>query len=395
MSIDYENMTHDDLLNMSEEDFAKLDPSKLVDKEPEPEHQPQDQGQEEVTTPPADVAQEPAPVEEVEQPTTPDAEPTSEGVPSVVEGEAEQPAGTVPNEEGEAGKEQPATPTAEVKVAPEKEFFDKVTAEFKANGKAFKIDSAEDVISLMQKGLNYNQRMANMKPGMKVLKALQEQGIESVEDLGFLFDLKNRNPQAIAKLIQESGIDTYDLGEDKAVGYQPSVPQVDDAVINFEMVSKSLEGNPHFGTLVGHMPSFDDQTKQQIFANPGLMNVLTDHIASGQFYQICARLDHERAVGRLAGVPFLDAYDKVGHMLFAQPAPTQAVPAPVVQPAPVPTPVATPVASKANTSNNAARQAAAGTPSTATQVQKTNYTPEDIWNMSDDEFAKIDPKFLV
>ena len=61
---------------------------------------------------------------------------------------------------------------------------------------------------------------------------------------------------------------------------------------------------------------------------------------------------------------------------------------------PAPAPVATPVASKPKASNNAARQAAAGTQSTSAQVQQYNFTPEDIWNMSPEEFAKIDPKFL-
>ena len=61
---------------------------------------------------------------------------------------------------------------------------------------------------------------------------------------------------------------------------------------------------------------------------------------------------------------------------------------------PVAQPVAVPVASKPKPSNNAARQAAAATNSTATQVQKYTFTPEELWNMSEEEFAKIDPKFL-
>ena len=60
---------------------------------------------------------------------------------------------------------------------------------------------------------------------------------------------------------------------------------------------------------------------------------------------------------------------------------------------PIAQPVAVPVATKPKPSNNA-RQQAAGAPSIAAQVQKYSFTPEELWNMSPEEFAKIDPKFL-
>ena len=386
MSIDYANLTLADLENMSDEDFSKIDPSQLPnDETPVTEEE---------------VAQEPEQVVEQEQEQV--AEPIAEVTEPVVEQEAEQPNEAVANENAsEAEQSQAATEPNEggeatPVVLPEKSFFDKVTAEFNANGKSFKIDNPDDVVSLMQKGLNYNQKMAAMKPSMKIIKALQEQGIESVEDLGFLFDLKAKKPEAIAKLIQDSGIDAYDLNEEKAQGYQPSVPQVADEVVNFEMAAKALEHNPHFGTVVQNLGGYDETTKQEIFKNPHLLNLLTDHVQNGFYEKICSRLEQEQAVGRLNGMSFLQAYDTVGQMLFGQQQQEQVqqVQQQVAITAPVAQPVAVPVASKAKPSNNAARQAAAATNSTATQVQKYTFTPEELWNMSEEEFAKIDPKFL-
>lgn len=382
MSIDYTNLTLSDLENMSDEDFSKIDPSQLPNDESPAEDEVTQETEvvEQVTEA---VTQEPAVTEQVE------TEQPNEVVPNENASEAEQSqAGTEPNVGSEASP---------VEVAPEKSFFDKVTSEFNANGKAFKIDNPDDVVSLMQKGLNYNQKMAAMKPSMKIIKALQEQGIESVEDLGFLFDLKAKKPEAIARLIQDSGIDAYELNEEKAEGYQPSVPQVADEVVNFEIVAKSLEHNPHFGTVVQQLGSYDETTKQEIFKNPHLLNLLTDHVQNGFYDKICARLEQEQAVGRLNGMSFLQAYDTVGSLLFGQQQQQetqQVVQQPVVIPTPVAQPVAVPVASKVNPSNNAARQAAAATNSTATQVQKYTFTPDELWNMSEEEFAKIDPKFL-
>ena len=385
MSIDYANLTLADLENMSDEDFSKIDPSQLPNDE---------------TPLTEEVAQEPEQVVEQEQEQV--AEPIAEVTEPVVEQEAEQPNEAVANENAsEAEQSQAATEPNEggeatPVVLPEKTFFDKVTAEFNANGKSFKIDNPDDVVSLMQKGLNYNQKMAAMKPSMKIIKALQEQGIESVEDLGFLFDLKAKKPEAIAKLIQDSGIDAYDLNEEKAQGYQPSVPQVADEVVNFEMAAKALEHNPHFGTVVQNLGGYDESTKQEIFKNPHLLNLLTDHVQHGFYEKICSRLEQEQAVGRLNGMSFLQAYDTVGQMLFGQQQQEQQqqVQQQAVITQPVAQPVAVPVASKPDTSNNAARQAAAATNSTATQVQKYSFTPEELWNMSEEEFAKIDPKFL-
>ena len=377
MSIDYANLTLADLENMSDEDFSKIDPSQLPNDE----------------SPVVDEVQQEA--VNVEEPTEPNTQepPVTEPV------AAEQPNEAVANENAsEAEQSQAATePNAgsednPVVVAPEKSFFDKVTSEFNANGKAFKIDNPDDVVSLMQKGLNYNQKMAAMKPSMKIIKALQEQGIESVEDLGFLFDLKAKKPEAIAKLIQDSGIDAYDLNEEKAQGYQPSVPQVADEVVNFEMAAKALEHNPHFGTVVQNLGGYDETTKQEIFKNPHLLNLLTDHVQNGFYEKICSRLEQEQAVGRLNGMSFLQAYDTVGQMLFGQQ--QQQVQQQAVITQPVAQPVAVPVASKPKPSNNAARQAAAASSNSATQVQKYTFTPEELWNMSEEEFAKIDPKFL-
>ena len=383
-------LTLEQLENMSDEDFAKVNFSDLPDDETpvstEVETTSEEVPNTETQLPTEQVEQEvPEQTQEVEH----EAEQPSDAVPNGTASEAEQSqAGTEQNEGGEA------KPVTQEEVTAEKAFFDRVTAEFQANGKAFKIDSAEDVVSLMQKGLNYNQKMATMKPGMKVLKALQEQGIESVEDLGFLLDLKSKKPEAIARLIQESGIDAYELNEEKAQAYQPSVPQVSDEVVNFEMTAKSLEGNPHFGTIVQQLGTYDETTKQEIFKNPHLLNLLTDHVQNGYYDKICARLEQEQAVGRLNGMSFLQAYDTVGNMLFGQPQQQAPVQQPVVIPTQAATPVATSVASKPKASNNAARQAAAGTQSTSAQVQQYNFTPEDIWNMSPEEFAKIDPKFL-
>lgn len=396
MSIDYANLTLEQLESMSDEDFAKLDPSKLGEATPPAEEQPPVEAP--VDNPPVD---EPPAVEPEQQP-QPDPEPASVDTANGSASEAEQSqAADVVTEQGEGNnptqeqKPQEQQPTT-VADSPEKAFYDKVTAGFKANGKTYKIDNPDDLIALAQQGLNYNQKMAAIKPSLKIVRALQERGIESLEQLGELFDLHDRKPEAIAALVQKSGIDTYQL-EEQAKAYVPSVPQVNDQLFEFEQAAKALEGNPHFGTVVQNLQTYDDQTRQEIFTKPHLLNILTDHVANGYYDQIMARLEIEQATGRTRGMSFLQAYDAIGQQMFGQPQ-QQPVQAPVQQVAqPVPVQVVAkpvPVAQKQNTSNNAARQAAASTSGTATTVQKIVMTPEELWALSDEEFAKINPKYL-
>lgn len=396
MTIDYNNLTLDQLENMSDEEFQKLDVSQIPDIQSEEQAPAQEEnlGEEVSVDQAEEVKQE---TETPDQTTQPNAfESVSGGTSNenVAEGGGSRAEDTASaTGENQESKTQPNTEgsdKAPVEVPTEKAFFDKVTGKFNANGKEFQITDPDDVVSLMQKGLNYNQKMAAIKPSMKLVKALQDNGIESVEDLGFLLDLKAKKPEAIAKLVQESGIDTYDLNEEKAAAYQPSVPDVSDELINFEMTAKALEDNPNFGRVVQELGSFDDTTKQEIFKNPGLLNVLTEHVGLGYYDQIMNRLQYEQAVGRMQGMPFLQAYDMVGNALFGgQPnqAPTN-TPTQVINPTPVP------VASTTKPVNNTARKAAAGSPGTATSSQKLNLTPDELWNLSEEEFKKIDPKFL-
>lgn len=384
--IDYSTLTPSAIENMSEEEFSQLDPTQFVDvqePEPTPEEVPAEVEVNEEVDPP-EVIEQPVVVEAEEDRTS--NEHGAAGEQARVEVKVEPNADTTTPPEV---KKEPEAKPEETAPTSKDEFFNKVTAKFNANGKEFQIDNPDDVVSLMQKGLNYNQKMAAMKPSLKIIKALQEKGIDSVEQLGYLFDLQDKKPEAIAKLVQESGIDSFELNEEKAAAYTASVPHVSDQSVEFDLVARSLEGNEHFSTVVQQLQSFDDQSKEKVFNNPRLLEVLTSHVQNGHYNQIVARVQTEQALGRLAGVPFLEAYGLVGDAMFAQ----QQAPAPVAKPVVVPQ-VPVPVATKPNTVNNTARQAAAAANTTTAKPTKHNLTQEDLWSMSEEEFAKLDPKFL-
>ena len=386
---DYEKITPEEIANLTDEEFSKLDPSKLpMFSEPAEDTQPEvtventPEVAETATNTPQPAAEEVA------------SEGTANGEPSAAEDTQAADTVTEPTDEAKPEvkpTEETQEPSAE--VSPEKAFFDAVTSEFNANGKSYKIDNAEDVKKLMQMGLNYHQKMAAMKPNLKIVRALQDAGITSVEQLGHLLDLHAKKPEAIAKLVQDSGLDTYEF-EDQAKNYVPSTPNVNDQTIEFEMVAQELEGNPSFGTVVQQLHNFDTQTKQTIFENPNILRTLTDHVSHGFYDKIMAQLEVANALGHTRGMSFLQAYETIGQQMFGQQQATNQVQQPAVTPQVIPQPVPVPVASKPNPVNNTARQAAASVSNTASPTHKPMPTPKEIWEMSDEEFAKLDPKFL-
>lgn len=178
----------DNLLDLSDEDFEKLNPSEF-----------------DFTTESANT----------------DDEPDSESDDSEGDGdEGEEADPQVEDEDKVLEKVKEGEPTKEVE--PEKETtteeavdykakYDALMSSFKANGVEMTPKSEEDARRLMQMGANYNKKMAGMKPAMKILKTLENNNLLSEGELDFLIDLKNGNQDAIAKLISQHKIDPLEV----------------------------------------------------------------------------------------------------------------------------------------------------------------------------------------
>ena len=205
--------------------------------------------EEEVTEEVAEEKQEePAAVEEVEATTESD-----EG-----SGEAEEPEEVSdktpePVEPVEAAEE-PAEKEIEEKQAPESDSKDinyeaeykRLLKPFKANGRDVTVDTVDDAISLMQMGANYNKKMAGLKPSLKILKMLENNGLLSEEKLGFLIDLDKKNPEAINKLVKDSGLDPMDLDAEKAGEYAPKIHSVDERELELDSVLDDIQDTPTY-----------------------------------------------------------------------------------------------------------------------------------------------------
>lgn len=350
----------DDFLEMSDEEFAKLagPPSEEVPvKEPE-----------------EDAVEELEEEESVEEPV--------EGV--VEDGATEE---EVIEEPQEQEKDEPlpekedSTKVENSEEMSYKSFYEKVMAPFKANGKLIELKSPEEAIQLMQMGANFTRKMQDIAPYRKVLLMLENNGLLDETKLSYLIDLDKKNPEAIKRLVKESGLDPLDIDPEKEPAYTVGNHHaVSDQEANFRAVLDELVSTPTGQETARVISEWDQASKNKLFYEPAAMVAINQQRENGIFDQISTEIERQKALGNLpVNTPFLDAYIQVGNMM-QQAGALGGTPQPQPQ-IPIATKVAAP---KARVGNSEKAKAAAPSKSTSKKAAPLI----NPLAMSDEDFLK-------
>ena len=292
-------------LEMSDEELSKIDPSTL--------------GQA-VTDAPVVKSEE---VDAATAESTNSEDDTAESTKAVQQTDAEEDAEDASEDKEEVKAEKPVTdkpvvekdkaPVVEPNTTDYKAMYEKMTAPFKASGREIAVKDVDDAIALMQMGVNYNKKMAALKPNLKLMKLLENNGMLSEERISFLIDLEKKSPEAISKLVKDSGIDPMDLTTETASEYKPNTYRVDDKEIELDTVLDEISGIPTYNrTLDIVSTKWDGPSKQVIAGSPQILKVINDHVQSGIYDIILKEVESERMFGRLSGLSDIEAYRKVG-----------------------------------------------------------------------------------
>jgi hypothetical protein len=313
------------ILDMSDEELLALDPSTFTQEAETPPEQEQEQEASESDNPQAWEGEaapegqqngagssgESAQNEENQsEEQTPAADASTEGSAAI---EAKG------NEESNP-KEQAAEPTkVEEPAIDYKAAYEKLTAPFKANGREIQIKDVNDAVSLMQMGANYNKKMAALKPNLKLMKLLENNGLLNEEKLSFLIDLEKKNPDAISKLIKDSGVDPLDLDATKAGDYKPTQHKVDDRELELDAVLDEIQDTDSYPRTLDVISNKWDAASKNIIANsPQILKVINGHVQSGVFDLIVREVEREQMFGRLSGLSDIEAYRQVGDAIQAR-----------------------------------------------------------------------------
>lgn len=357
------NITQEQIAEMTDEDVLKLDVSQLsvplvpqeVPSVPDGEVQPTD----------ADT----------------DIDPTPQEQPSTVNGE-EQGDGLGGTVVGESPEQTPAVNTPS--TVDYEGFYAQLTAPIKAAGREIQIQSAEEAVRLMQQGADYSRKMQQFNQMRSTVKALEEHGINNPETLGYLADLHAGKPEAIARLIKQHKVDLFDFNTDADEGYVPPKAQVPEGVLALEEVIEDLQATSQtFTQTLNTVNNWDEASRQHVTKDPNLLRIIDAEVASGRFDKVDALIQRGKVLGTIPqNTPYLQAYVECEKVILEQEAKTQApaVEAPKVR---APRPSAKPAPS-AQTNHN--RVATPGGTSSNTQTQ---YTREQIANMTDEEVLNL------
>jgi hypothetical protein len=305
--------------------------------------------------------------------------------PETTEPKTEEPKTAAPGDQVKPpqGETQEAKPTE----APDYEgFYKQIMAPFKANGKQIELKSPAEAIQLMQMGANYTAKMQALVPHRKVLLMLENNQLLDESKLSFLIDLQNKNPEAIKKLIKDSGIDPMEIDTSVEPAYREGNHRVTDEEAKFRTALDDLKSNPTgTETLKVINTDWDQASKDVLWGSPEVMQIIHQQREVGIYDRIAAEIDRQKTLGRISPeTPFLQAYKTVGDQLVEANAFADLVDK-STPPAPQPTVVATRVAAPKPTVSNSDKAIAASPTRTTPKTAKAVINP---LAMSDDDFLK-------
>lgn len=257
-------------------------------------------------------------------------------------------------------------------------FYKRVMAPFKANGKSIQLNSPEEAIALMQKGVDYTRKMQDIARYRKPMMMLEKANLLNEDQISFFIDLSNGNQEAIRKLLKDKGIDTLDLpSDDEPINYQAGSHKISDTEVELTEQVKELQvqdGGPEF---LKEVLGYDQQSRNSIYAEPKILSILFNQKKSGIYQQIADEVERRRVLGEIPpDVPFINAYNVVGQMLFGQ----------QNQSRKGSQPLARKPAITSNKLNNTQRAKSAGITRTSGKAARVTKNP---LTMSDEEFIKM------
>lgn len=218
-------------------------------------------------------------------------------------------------EQGNVDNQQP-TETENTTLSDE-DFRRLITSPFKANNVKVQVDKPEDVIKFMQMGMNYQKKLAGIRPHLGALKSLEQNGLLDNEKINFMVDLMQGKPEAIAQFLKEKQVDTYSLPDIEETPYKPDnhIPSAEQLTFD-ETVAELIETDTG-KRVINDIRDWDTDSISEIYNDPKLLNTLDSHAETGLYDDTMSILAREKALGNIpSGLSMIDAYDSIATRLL-------------------------------------------------------------------------------
>lgn len=196
--------------------------------------------------------------------------------------------------------------------------YEKLMAPFKANGVDLQVKSVDEAITLMQKGANYNAKMVALKPHLKLIRMLENNGLLDEDKVSHLIDLSKHDKNAIAKLLVDSKTNPMEVNKEDASEYVAGKHSVTDSEMRFNEVLEDIKSTPSYKRTVEIITTgFDQASKVLLSKDPEKISTINSHVQTGLYDEVMTEVTRLQALGKLSGnLSKLEAYEFVGESLY-------------------------------------------------------------------------------
>ena len=260
--------------------------------------------------------------------------------------------------------------------------YKKVSEPFKANGVNMQVKDPNDIVRLMQMGANYQKKMSQLKPNLKIIKMLENNELLDEAKLNNLIDLSKKDPQAITKLIKESNVDPLEIDKEAPVDYQPNNYSITDKEYNLDRVLDEIKDTETFTRTIEILTKeWDSESRFTISDQPEIIAIVNEHMLSGVFDQVHEKMQQEKILGKFKDIPDVEAYRQTADYMYKANMLTNAQ----MSKSTDSSTVSSKTDEKADADRDKKRKAAAPVKQTTTKKAPTD---EDFLGLSDEDFMK-------
>ncbi len=260
--------------------------------------------------------------------------------------------------------------------------YKKVSEPFKANGVNMQVKDPNDIVRLMQMGANYQKKMSQLKPNLKIIKMLENNELLDEAKLNNLIDLSKKDPQAITKLIKESNVDPLEIDKEAPVDYQPNNYSITDKEYNLDRVLDEIKDTETFTRTIEILTKeWDSESRFTISDQPEIIAIVNEHMLSGVFDQVHEKMQQEKILGKFKDIPDVEAYRQTADYMYKANMLTNSQ----MSKSTDSSTVSSKTDEKADADRDKKRKAAAPVKQTTTKKAPTD---EDFLGLSDEDFMK-------
>ena len=205
--------------------------------------------------------------------------------------------------------------------------YNKIMQPFQASGHEVRLRNTDEVISLMQKGVDYTKKQQALKPRLKEMRALENAGMLG-DNLNFAIDLYNGDPKALKHLIETKKIDlsTLDTGSNIDENgnpipsdYKPNNHSMTDQEYDLETTLKEIQDSPESEEITKLIQSLDQSSAKMFMEHPEYFKAIQDQIKNGFYKAVTDEIEHRKLVGdkSIENMGWYDAYMAVGNDIYS------------------------------------------------------------------------------